>query len=275
MPLIKSTGMTLVLYLYSSHNYIEGYKRHQDSGEIQPQTETTEINSEEKGNRNKNNKKNLSRDIVLGFILFSVITVSSGNFFWVWAWVYFAAFLGIALLNFLLFVRHQDTGSDHRETELKQHDRLLTWMGAVAALATMVIIGLDRRFDWSGQQNIMLHVAGLAFYILGNFAVRWSIRNNRFFLEKVRIREQQGYYMPFEAKYRLTNQLGYVGILLNIFFTPVIFGSLWALVPAFLFAVLYIVRAWKEDTILNEDFAGYKEYVQKILFNLPYKKILS
>jgi len=50
--------------------------------------------------------------------------------------------------------------------------------------------------------------------------------------------------------------------------TPLFLGSLWALIPAVLVCVLYIIRTAFEDSTLKNKLDGYKEYTEKVKYRL-------
>jgi protein-S-isoprenylcysteine O-methyltransferase Ste14 len=47
-----------------------------------------------------------------------------------------------------------------------------------------------------------------------------------------------------------------------------ILGSLWALIPGAIMAVLFIIRTALEDSTLQKELEGYKEYAQKVKYRL-------
>jgi protein-S-isoprenylcysteine O-methyltransferase Ste14 len=49
---------------------------------------------------------------------------------------------------------------------------------------------------------------------------------------------------------------------------PLLLGSLWALIPAGLAAIGYVVRTALEDRTLQEELDGYKEYTQQTRYRL-------
>jgi protein-S-isoprenylcysteine O-methyltransferase Ste14 len=60
----------------------------------------------------------------------------------------------------------------------------------------------------------------------------------------------------------------YVGILLLQTSTPLILGSIWALIPAGLDALLFIIRTALEEKTLRSELPGYKEYSQQVRYRL-------
>ena len=61
---------------------------------------------------------------------------------------------------------------------------------------------------------------------------------------------------------------GYVGYITTAIATPVALGSVWALIPAGLGAVLVVVRTALEDRMLQRELAGYAEYSQRVRYRL-------
>ena len=49
---------------------------------------------------------------------------------------------------------------------------------------------------------------------------------------------------------------------------PLIVGSVWALVPAAIIALLFVVRTALEDRTLRRELAGYRKYAQRVRYRL-------
>ena len=49
---------------------------------------------------------------------------------------------------------------------------------------------------------------------------------------------------------------------------PLILGSLWAMIPAFLTIILLIIRTYLEDITLQKELKGYPEYTKKVKYRL-------
>lgn len=61
---------------------------------------------------------------------------------------------------------------------------------------------------------------------------------------------------------------GYSGMILSLIGTPLLLGSLWALIPAALVILGYFVRTYLEDRTLQKELSGYKVYAEKTRFRL-------
>jgi hypothetical protein len=50
--------------------------------------------------------------------------------------------------------------------------------------------------------------------------------------------------------------------------SPIFLGSLWALLPASMTAILLVVRTWLEDRTLQKKHPGYTVYAARVRFRL-------
>ena len=88
--------------------------------------------------------------------------------------------------------------------------------------------------------------------------------SNRFFIGMVRIQEERGHTVIQSGPYKYVRHPGYLGSLLFILFTPLMLGSLWALIPAGLTCGVVVLRTYLEDNTLKDELAGYLEYSQVV-----------
>jgi protein-S-isoprenylcysteine O-methyltransferase Ste14 len=104
--------------------------------------------------------------------------------------------------------------------------------------------------------------------VLGWALFMWAMGANAFFSEAVRIQEERGHTVVTDGPYRYVRHPGYVGAILALFATPLLLGSLWALIPAGLATIGYVVRTALEDKTLQEELDGYTEYAQQTRYRL-------
>jgi protein-S-isoprenylcysteine O-methyltransferase Ste14 len=110
----------------------------------------------------------------------------------------------------------------------------------------------------------MLVVSGSA---LGS----WAIISNPFFASTVRIQSERGHSVISDGPYQYIRHPGYSGWIFTGMALPVMLGSLWALIPAGLTAIIFIIRTGLEDRTLRRELPGYEEYSQNTHFRLvPY-----
>jgi protein-S-isoprenylcysteine O-methyltransferase Ste14 len=102
-------------------------------------------------------------------------------------------------------------------------------------------------------------------------AIAFSIRAmvvNRFFAPAVRIQAERGHETVTAGPYRFIRHPGYAGMVLAVFAESVVFGSLWAMVPAAAMAGVVAWRTAREDRMLIAELAGYAQYAARVRYRL-------
>ena len=211
---------------------------------------------------------------ILGLVAYGLILfLAAGTVDWIWGWaqlIVLAAFLAahpllLVPINPELLAERE---RGFRDEGVKPWDKWIAGLAAGAILPLWVVAGLDVRFDWTGGMPIALHVGGLLANVLGYALFLWAMVSNAYFAEGVRIQEERGHKVATEGPYRCVRHPGYAGAIVSGLATPFLLGSLWALIPAAISAVLYAVRTALEDKTLVEELPGYSEYAQQTRFRL-------
>ena len=91
---------------------------------------------------------------------------------------------------------------------------------------------------------------------------------NKFFSAVVRIQRERGHTVVASGPYQYVRHPGYAGGIVANFAIPLLLGSLWALVPAVLVNCLLIVRTALEDSTLQEELDGYRDYAGRVRYRL-------
>lgn len=205
--------------------------------------------------------------VLQGALLF----VSAGRLDWVMAWVYIAIYLGVVSINSLVLIpRNPELIAERAQPKenTKDWDKTISGLVGVAFLGSLVIAGLDVRFEWSPEAALAVLVAGTVLLVLGNALFSWAMISNAFFSTLVRIQEDRSHTVATNGPYRFVRHPGYVGWILMSFGIPVMLGSLWAVIPGALSALLMIVRTALEDKTLQSELPGYKEYAAQVRYRL-------
>ncbi|MCJ7448781.1 MAG: isoprenylcysteine carboxylmethyltransferase family protein [Bacteroidales bacterium] len=221
--------------------------------------------------RPDNMKKVLKRfiQVVLQVALFAVlIFVSAGQIVWYWAWIYLCTYVLIIIIN--AFILPADLIEERGKTKenVKKWDRVIMTLNIFPALGMLVVAGLDYRLSWSPAIANWIHVSALILMILGHAFFSWSMISNRFFSTAVRLQYDRSHQVATSGPYKYVRHPGYVGFIVINLATPLILGSLWALIPGAIITILFIIRTALEDSTLRNELEGYKEYAQKVPYLL-------
>jgi protein-S-isoprenylcysteine O-methyltransferase Ste14 len=216
--------------------------------------------------------RGVRRRIVQLVVQYSVVTLilfgCAGRWDWAWGWVFIAVSVGTIVVNAFLLPRELMAERAQTGENVKPWDRTITRLASVTGLATMVVAGLDARFTWTPPLPLWIHLAGLVLMILGAAGFTWAMRANRFFSSQVRIQTDRGHTVASGGPYRFVRHPGYVAYITTTLGSPLVLGSLWALVPAGLTTILFIARTALEDRTLQAELPGYPDYAARVRYRL-------
>jgi protein-S-isoprenylcysteine O-methyltransferase Ste14 len=216
----------------------------------------------------------LFRLMVFVVILAAILFMAAGRLDWVMGWIYVAMYAGVIFFAVLVVPLDPELIAERTQIKegVKEWDKRITVIGSVLyPLAILIVAGLDTRYSWSPMVPAMLQVATLAVAAAGNLISIWATAVNKFYSRFVRIQRERGQVVVSDGPYRYIRHPGYLGQIIFSLASALALGSLWALVPAGLFAGLLIVRTALEDRTLQDELEGYKEYAGRVRYRLlPY-----
>ncbi len=209
------------------------------------------------------------RQVIGQFLfIFAILFITSGRLDWVWLWAYLGVGAGILVINLVVVSPELMAERSEIKENVKDWDRVLAGLIAIPSLGMFIVAGLDVRFGWSPQVALVIHLIGLALMVLGQGLFSWAMASNVFFSGAVRIQMDRGQTVATGGPYCYVRHPGYVGYIAFTLATPLIFGSLWALMLAGLAACLLVVRTALEDKMLQDELDGYKEYAGQVRYRL-------
>ncbi len=195
-------------------------------------------------------------DWPLGWIYLGIVAVNMGiNWACLWRW------------NPELIERRMHFGEG-----TKTWDKVWGALIAPVMIAIFVVAGLEARADAAALPGAALTWAGwllgLVIFVLGSGLFTWSMVVNPFFEKTVRIQTERGHRVIDTGPYAWVRHPGYVGFAGWLAGTPLLLGSVWALVPTGLALVGIVVRTALEDRTLQAELPGYPEYASRVRFRL-------
>jgi protein-S-isoprenylcysteine O-methyltransferase Ste14 len=214
----------------------------------------------------------LRKQVTFLLILPVVLFVPAGTFDWPMAWVQVTLYVLVFLVSATLLVRRDPSLIAERaqvqEGTLRWDLVLTTLAVVVLPLLTWIVAGFDFRWGWTPPVPPLVLWGAVLLWILGYGLVLWAMASNTFFSATVRIQEERGHRVAQAGPYALIRHPGYTGAIVNQLATPLMLGSLWALLPGVLAALLFVVRTVLEDRFLQRELPGYREYVEQVQFRL-------
>jgi len=216
---------------------------------------------------------------VVGFMVFLFLApvamfIAAGDWRWGWGWVYVGLSLMAAVLSRVIAARKNPNMLAERaryteHQDAKPWDRvLMPLVGLYGPLVLCIVIGLDRRWQWSPLLPLALQLTALVVVASGMALAIWAFVANQFFSAVVRIQKDREHAVVTSGPYRFVRHPGYAGGALSYVAVPVMLSTLWAFIPAALLIAALVVRTALEDRTLRDELAGYAEYTQKVRYRL-------
>lgn len=221
-------------------------------------------------------KPGIIRWIIVSIIFLILIAaslfLSAGTLEWPAAWMYIILAGSIQLLDALVLIpiSPELLGERSRpQSGAKKWDQILSrLMATIGPLTIWIVSGLDYRYAWSPEFPGWLVIISAICVFGGGLLVLWAMAANRFFIGMVRIQDERGHLVIKSGPYQYVRHPGYLGSLFFILFTPIMLGSLWALIPAGLTCGIVFTRTYLEDQTLQAELQGYQEYTDEVAYKL-------
>lgn len=231
-------------------------KTMKDMGSVSPETR-------------RNVARRVGQMVFFDGLIALLLFLSAGRVDWLYGWLYTIAFVLLQLIGalFLPVEIVAERGSRKKEN-VEPWDRTVTRLLLVAFLSIYLVAGLDVRWGWSGEMATLWHLGAGVLFILGGALEMWAMRVNRFFSTDVRIQLDRGHVVCSSGPYSFVRHPGYLGMILMYAVSPIFLGSLWALIPGLIIAILFVVRTRLEDKTLQMKLPGYTAYADRVRFRL-------
>jgi protein-S-isoprenylcysteine O-methyltransferase Ste14 len=200
----------------------------------------------------------------------AVLFLSVGRWDWAMGWAFvIATALWVSATALVVIPRNPDLLAERLGPRkgAKTWDAVIMSIVGLALIACYIVAGLDVRYEWT-RISLPLQIAALVIVVLGYALTVWATAANAFFSLIVRIQQERGHTVAAGGPYRFVRHPAYAGGFVLYLATPVMLGSLWALIPGGLSALLMVVRTALEDKLLLNELDGYKEYAARVGYRL-------
>jgi protein-S-isoprenylcysteine O-methyltransferase Ste14 len=205
----------------------------------------------------------------LVFYLF--LFISAGKFFYWQGIVYVIIGLIMSILHYTVLKPDSDLLSERSKPGegVKEYDKVILGLSFLSTIAMFVVAGLDSgRFHWSPDFDLSLSLTGILLTITGQLLFMIAQKQNRFFSSTVRIQTDREHAVCDTGLYKIVRHPAYLGSIIQAAGFPLLFGSLWSIIPITLLIILHVVRTYLEDKTLLRELKGYAEYAGKTRFRI-------
>jgi protein-S-isoprenylcysteine O-methyltransferase Ste14 len=205
--------------------------------------------------------------VLMGVVLF----LTAGRLDWPAAWIFLGTYALIILTVGIWVARkHPDVVNERGKIarNAKSWDKVLMTIYTVMLFVLFGVAGLDAgRYGWS-TMPLVVQIVGYGGFLLASAVTYWAMAVNPFLSTIVRIQDDRGQYVVTSGPYRYVRHPMYA---MMFFMWPGIaleLGSWWALIPAVVIVIVFVIRTALEDKTLQAGLPGYAEYAQQVRYRL-------
>lgn len=205
------------------------------------------------------------------FVFFSIIFFSAGRIDYFQGLLYVAIGLTMAVLNYTVLRIDSELSAERSKPGdgTKSWDKAILGLSLLATIAMYCVAGLDSgRYHWSPEFHWSLCALGAILTAAGQLLFLIAQKQNKFFSSTVRIQTERGHTVCDTGLYRVVRHPAYMGMLIQTIGFPLIFGSLWSIIPVSVSVILLLVRTCLEEKTLKEELDGYLAYSGKTRYRI-------
>jgi protein-S-isoprenylcysteine O-methyltransferase Ste14 len=214
----------------------------------------------------------LIKQLIGTFIFFGLIFISAGRVDYWQGLIYVAIGLIMFLLSYTVFRIDSELLIERSKPGegTKKWDKTILGLSFLVTISMFVTAGLDSgRYHWSPAFHWSICLPGIILTITGQLLFLVAQKQNKFFSSTVRIQNDRDHVVCETGLYKIVRHPAYLGSIIQSLGFPLLFGSLWSIIPICLSIILLVTRTILEDKTLKNELKGYLEYSKKT----PYKLI--
>ncbi len=211
------------------------------------------------------------KQIIGTLIFFSLIFISAGKLNYPPGLIYLSIGLIMLVLSYTVFGLDPDLLAERSKPGkgTKDWDKKILGISFLVTLAMFITAGLDSgRFDLSPSFHWSFTLIGIVETVVGQLLFLIAQKQNKFFSSTVRIQTNRNHQVYDKGLYRIVRHPAYLGSVIQSLGFPLLFGSLWSVIPVAASILLLVTRTYLEDKTLKKELTGYSAYAKKTKYRL-------
>ena len=208
------------------------------------------------------------------FLFFTTLFISAGRINYWQGWIYVIIGLIMSLLNYTVLRIDPELLKERSKPGegTKNWDKTILGLSFLITISMYITAGLDSgRYHWSPDFHWSIYLLGIILTISGQLLFLIAQKQNKFFSSTVRIQTNREHIVCETGLYKIVRHPAYLGSIIQSLGFPLLFGSLWSIIPIFWLIILLITRTNLEDKTLKNELKGYPEYSDKTRYKIiPY-----
>jgi protein-S-isoprenylcysteine O-methyltransferase Ste14 len=216
----------------------------------------------------------LIKHFIGSFLFFIIIFISAGRINYWQGLIYVIIGLIMSILNYTVLRIDSELLNERSKPGegTKKWDKAILGLSFLITISMYITAGLDSgRNHWSPDFHWSIYLLGIILTILGQLLFLIAQKQNKFFSSTVRIQTNREHIVCETGLYKIVRHPAYLGSIIQSLGFPLLFGSLWSIIPICLLIILLITRTNLEDKTLKNELKGYPEYSDKTRYKIiPY-----
>jgi protein-S-isoprenylcysteine O-methyltransferase Ste14 len=212
-------------------------------------------------------KPKLSRILLQLLILIGILVLllflPAGTFDWPQAWL-LILFLLIYFLLYIYFGIFRDAEQTQERSKMgenvKPWDKMIMRIYTILLPTVFILAGLDTGRLQLSSVSLLFQIFAWAGLVVAGSIIMWTVVSNTYLSRYARIQNERRQVVIDSGPYQYVRHPMYLGIIILFLSMGPALGSLLALIPGGLIAILFVIRTEKEDQMLRKELEGYIEY---------------
>jgi len=220
------------------------------------------------------NTNYLIKHFLGSFLFFAIIFISAGRINYWQGLIYVSIGLIMLLLNYTVLRIDSELLKERSKPgeNTKKWDKVILGLSFLVTISMYIIAGLDSgRYHWSPYFHWSMYLLGIILTALGQLLFLIAQKQNKFFSSTVRIQTDREHIVCDTGLYKIVRHPAYLGTIIQSLGFPLLFDSLWSIIPISISIILFLIRTSLEDKTLKNELKGYLEYSDKTRYRIiPY-----
>jgi protein-S-isoprenylcysteine O-methyltransferase Ste14 len=218
----------------------------------------------------KTNPKMLVFGLVEPVVFGSILFLAAGTFEYWQAWVFLVVFALSGWIPSIYLLRTNPVALQRRmrggpTAETRAVQKVVMGSAWLSLAAMFTVSGLDHRLGWSSVPTAICLVGNVLVAVGLSVMMQVVIQNSH---AAATVRVEAGQTLISSGLYGLVRHPMYTGNVIMMVGIPLALGSYWGLVFVIPGVILLALRIRDEETLLQEELDGYREYTQKVRYRL-------
>jgi len=201
-----------------------------------------------------------------------VLFISAGTLAWINGWLYTGLVSIYWVISTVVLARVNPEMLNARGNVVKKgtkgFERIWVVIYPTLTFVNLVVMGFDAvRFQWSSMPFWLTYV-GILMFVFAILLAFWAMAVNKFFEWTARIQDDRQQYVCTTGPYKIMRHPGYAGGIVSLLAYPFILGSWCGFVLTGISAMIIVIRTALEDSMLQNELPGYREYANQVKYRL-------